>query len=177
MKTLYLITLATIVSCTQFAAQTPSQTTVIADKKSSSPIELGLRTSDKEWLDLNMLRGKPTLLFLFATFDGSSQIALTPLRLFMQDFDDIQVIGIAVQPKAERLLKAWSYALDPPFIVGADPYGRVEDGLSALGKIETVPTYILLDAKGYERARVHGIQNETQLIELTNRVRSRPVIR
>ena len=134
------------------------------------PVELGLRTVDGRWLEVRDLRGKPVLLFLFATFDTGSQAALKPLRSFVSQHDEVQVLGIAVQPRATQLVQAWAYALDPPFIVGVEPYGRIENGESSLGKIESVPTYILLDAAGYERERVTGLQNGRQLSELAGSV-------
>lgn len=130
------------------------------------PIELGLRTVDGRWLEVRDLRGKPVLLFIFATFDTGSQAALKPLRRFVDQHEEIEVIGIAAQPRAAQLVEAWDHALDPPFTVGVEPYGRVENGESSLGKIESVPTYIVLDAAGYERQRVTGLQTGRQLAEL-----------
>lgn len=129
-------------------------------------LDLGLRLSDGRWLELADLRGKPVLLFVFATFDAVSQAALKSLRPFVPRHPDVLVIGIAAQPRAIQLVEAWDYALDPPFVVGADPYGRVENGQSTLGKIETVPTYILYDARGYEVDRTTGLVTEGDLAKL-----------
>jgi hypothetical protein len=54
--------------------------------------------------------------------------------------------------------------------VGADPTGHVENGESMLGKIETVPTYILFDAQGRELARTSGLLSEGDLAELVRPV-------
>jgi len=110
-------------------------------------LDLGLRLSDGRWLELADLRGTPVLLFVFATFDAVSQASLKSLRPFVPQHPEVIVVGIAAQPRATQLVEAWAYALDPPFVVGADPYGRVENGETMLGKIETVPTYILYGAK------------------------------
>jgi len=83
---------------------------------------------------------------------------------------ELIVIGVAAQPRAAPLVEAWEYALDPPFVVGADPYGRVENGESTLGKIEAVPTYILYDADGYEIVRRTGLMTEGDLAELVEPV-------
>jgi hypothetical protein len=50
--------------------------------------------------------------------------------------------------------------------VGTNPYGRVENGESMLGKIDTVPTYILYDADGYEIDRTTGLLSEGDLAQL-----------
>ena len=106
------------------------------------------------------------LLFVFATFDAVSQASLKSFRPFVPQHPEVVVIGVAAQPRASQLVEAWAYALDPPFAVGADPYGRVENGESMLGKIETVPTFILYDAGGYEIARDSGLLSEGDLVKL-----------
>ena len=129
-------------------------------------LDLGIRLSDGRWLELADLRGTPLLLFVFATFDAVSQASLKSLRPFVPQHPEVIVIGIAAQPRATQLVEAWAYALDPPFVVGADPYGHVENGESSLGKIETVPTYILYDAQGYELDRTTGLLTEGELAQL-----------
>ena len=166
-----LLALMLATGCATAPAETAGETR--ATKKSSPRrLELGVRTTNGQWLELGALRGKPLLVFVFATFDAVSQAALKPLRRFVQNGAEIQIVGVAAQPRASQLVSAWAYALDPPFVVGTDPYGRVEEGLTALGKIETVPTYIVYDAAGYERERVTGMQSEKELIELARLVGS-----
>lgn len=140
-----------------------TETTPSASKTQGHHLNLGIRLADGRWLELADLRGTPVLVFVFATFDMVSQAALQPLRPFVQQHDDVIVVGIASEPRAGQLVEAWDYALDPPFVVGADPYGNVENGRSSLGKIEVVPTYILYDGQGAERTRVTGYQGEAQL--------------
>ena len=135
-------------------------------RQSDQRLELGLRLSDGRWLELGDLRGTPVLLFVFATFDAASQASLKPLRPFVQQHPEVVVIGVAAQPRASQLVEAWAYALDPPFVVGADPYGRVENGETMLGHIEQVPTYILYDPQGYEIDRATGLLSEADLAEL-----------
>ena len=129
-------------------------------------LDLGLRLSDGRWLELADLRGTPVLLFVFATFDAVSQASLKSLRPFVPQHPEVIVVGIAAQPRAVQLVEAWAYALDPPFVVGADPYGRVENGETMLGKIETVPTFILYGANGYEIDRTTGLVSEGDLARL-----------
>jgi len=140
-----------------------AEATAAAHPPQGGRLELGLRLSDGRWLELGDLRGNPVLLFVFATFDMVSQASLKSLRPFVQQHPEVVVIGVASEPRATQLVEAWAHALDPPFVVGADPYGSVENGRSALGRIEMVPTYILYDSQGYELERVTGYQSATQL--------------
>lgn len=133
-------------------------------------LDLGIRLSDGRWLELADLRGRPLLLFVFATFDTVSQASLKSLRPFVFLHPQFPVIGVAAQPRATQLVDAWAYALDPPFPVGADPYGRVENGESCLGKIETVPTFILYDANGFEIDRKTGLLSEADLAKMVEPV-------
>ena len=133
-------------------------------------LDLGVRLSDGRWLELADLRGTPVLLFVFATFDAVSQASLTSLRPFVPQHPEVVVVGIAAQPRAAQLVEAWAYALDPPFVVGANPYGHVENGESSLGKIESVPVFILYDADGYEIDRATGLLTEGDLARLVEPV-------
>lgn len=137
-----------------------------AKAKSGPRLQLELRLIDGRWVELAELRGTPVLLFVFATFDAVSQASLNSLRPFVPQHPEVVVVGVSAQPRAGQLVEAWAYALDPPFPVGTNPYGRVENGESMLGKIETVPTYILFDADGYEIDRTTGLLSEGDLAEL-----------
>ncbi|MEM7139220.1 MAG: TlpA disulfide reductase family protein [Myxococcota bacterium] len=154
--------LAPSTGCGSGAAGPVGSGTVSAEDRGPR-LELGLRLSDGRWLELGDLRGTPVLLYVFATFDMVSQAALEPLRPFVQQHPDLVVVGVASEPRAMQLVEAWAFALDPPFVVGADPYGNIENGQTVLGRIEKVPTYILYDQAGYEIERVIGYQGEAAL--------------
>ena len=141
-----------------------------AASRSGARLDLGLRLTDGRWVELANLRGTPVLLFVFATFDAVSQASLKSLRPFVPQHPELAVIGVGAQPRGAQLVEAWDYALDPPFLVGTNPYGYVENGESMLGKIETVPTYILYDATGYEIARTTGLLSEGDLDQLVKPV-------
>jgi hypothetical protein len=136
-------------------------------------LDLGIRLSDGRWLELADLRGTPVMLFVFATFDAVSQASLKSLRPFVPQHPEVIVVGVAAQPRASQLVDAWAYALDPPFVVGANPYGKVENGETMLGRIEAVPTFILYDAEGYEIDRATGLLSEGDLVELVERLTKR----
>ncbi len=134
-----------------------------ASQSQGPRLQLGIRLSDGRWLELSDVRGTPVLLFVFATFDMVSQASLKALRPFVQQHPEVLVIGVAAEPRATQLVEAWAHALDPPFVVGSNPYGKVENGQSSLGRIEIVPTYILYNSEGYELERVTGYRSEGEL--------------
>ncbi len=158
----------TIILCCTRDSAGARETTPHAAK--GERLDLGLRLTDGRWLELADLRGTPVLLFVFATFDAVSQASLKSLRPFVPQHPEVIVVGVAAQPRALQLVDAWAFALDPPFVVGANPYGYVENGESMLGKIETVPTYILYDANGYEIDRTTGLVTEGDLARLVEPV-------
>lgn len=127
------------------------------------PVELELRTPAGVPIFLGDLRGRPVLIFVFATFDGVSQASLRPLSRFVRHHPEVQVIGIAVQPGAETLLDAWAHALSPPFTVTYDPHERISTGTSDLGGVDQIPTYVLLDSRGLEVDRHVGFASERKL--------------
>ena len=170
------ILLGIVLSCTIVsgcARDSTSARETTLDTTKGARLDLGLRLSDGRWLELADLRGTPVLLFVFATFDTVSQASLKSLRPFVPQHPEVIVIGVAAQPRAQQLVDAWAFALEPPFVVGANPYGHVENGESMLGKIKIVPTYILYDANGYEIDRTTGLLSERDLAQLVEPL-SRP---
>lgn len=126
-------------------------------------VEITLRTSEGALLFVGDLRGRPVLLFLFATFDGVSQAALQPLRRFIRAHPEVHVLGVAIQPDPQQLLDAYVHALSPPFPVAYDPEDRVEAGKTALGSIGSVPTFVMLDALGRPVERHEGFASQRTL--------------
>ena len=126
-------------------------------------IELALRRSDGTFIDVGDLRGSVVVLFVFATFDGVSQMTLRPLESLVSARPDVRVVGIAAQPSARLLVDAYEHALSPPFPITYDPEERVQTGESSLGPIEGIPTLIVLDARGLESARHVGFIEDADL--------------
>lgn len=157
------VVLATLSStaCGGGSAETvPGRTT---SEPADEPIELSLRAPDGALIELGELRGRPTLLFLFATFDGTSQAAMRPLARFMRANPSVPVVGIAAQPGAGPLLDAWAAALQPGFTVAYDPEETVSQGISPLGALDGVPTFVMLDARGQIVDRHFGFASERVL--------------
>jgi len=123
----------------------------------------GLAYGDGLFETIRIAQGRPVLLYVFATFDGVSQMLLNPLRNVAERHRDLRIIGIAAQPSARLLVDAYVHALNPPFPIGYDPQESVRAGDSALGEIDTIPTLIVLDARGVEVARHTGFADERQI--------------
>lgn len=121
-------------------------------------VELALRRADGTFIDVGELRGEPVLLVILATFDGTSQMLLRPLREVAARHPELRMIGVAAEPSARLLIGPYETALEPPFAVTYDPEEQVREGTSALGPIDTVPTLILLDDRGVEAGRLTGFQ-------------------
>ena len=136
----------------------------------SRPLELALRRPNGAWIHLGDLRGKPVLLFLFATWDGVSQAALRPTNRFARAHgDEVHVIGVAAQPDAPQLLDPYERALQPLFPMAYDPARDVHRGASVLGELEAVPLYVMIDARGFEVDRHVGFPNTSTLENLLRR--------
>lgn len=111
-------------------------------------VELTLRTAAGPLMFVGDLRGHPVLLFMFASFDALSQAAMTPLERFAQAHPDVHVVGVALEPDAERLVRHFARTLQPPYPVTYDPEDALERGETPIGKIQAVPSFVMLDALG-----------------------------
>jgi hypothetical protein len=131
--------------------------------RAPGPVELDLRATDGSFVTVGDLRGKPTILFCFATYDGVSQAAVRPLSRFVRHHPEVYVLAIATQPNPEVFAQAWESALTPGFVVTFDPEENVIEGTTDLGYIGAVPTYILLDEHGVEVERYTGFASQNQL--------------
>jgi peroxiredoxin len=118
------------------------------DTPEPSAVRLNLETPDGETIEIEALRGKRVLLFFFTTYDIASQVEMERLVSFASRHPEIEVVGVALQPNAATLLALYRDYLEIPFPVTHDPSGRLQEGLSDLGLIGTVPSYVLLDEAG-----------------------------
>lgn len=129
-------------------------------------LEMLVTNEEGRSLQLSALRGRPSLLFLFATYDSTSQLALTPLITASQLDDRVTFIGIAVQEDAQEFLGPFKEALDIPFAIYIDSAGALLKGSTALGKLPGVPAYVALDAEGHIKKTFFGVASVDQLEEL-----------
>jgi peroxiredoxin len=122
--------------------------------------------ADGKPLNLRELRGRPLLLFVFTTFDDTCQLALMPLERVLRSHPELSALGIAVQPEPQQLLALYRDALGVSFPLAYEPDSQVVAGKTMLGPIQTVPTYVLLDAQGRIAARHTGALTAAALEEL-----------
>jgi hypothetical protein len=120
-------------------------------------VQLPLELATGQRTDLARLRGRPALLFMLATYDTASQLALVPLSELQAKRPELQLLGIALQPDAEKFLPLYANALDVQFPLAFDPSGNLLRGTTSLGEIPAVPCYLLLDAEGVVQARYVGV--------------------
>jgi hypothetical protein len=151
--------------CVSICACAGSEAQVVAP---APVLELTLGRADGTTCELAALSGKPTLLFLFATYDTASQFALAPLVRFIEKEPRLQVIGVALQPDAKAFLKLYQSSLAVPFALYTDPGNRLLHGDTALGRVGAVPAFVALDAEGHIRAQQVGVASAEQLRELAD---------
>jgi hypothetical protein len=136
----------------------------------TAPVDMALVDADRRRVHLGQLRGKPLLLFVFTTYDEASQLALTPLTSFLAEHPGLPAIGIAAQPDPSALLPLYRDALDVRIRLAYEADPQIVAGNSMLGRIETVPTYVLLDASGRIVARHSGAMTHGELEDFTEPV-------
>ncbi len=167
-----LLAACTLVLVACASKQTPAH----VDAALPVPIELQLHTTAGDSLEIATLRGRPVLLFLFATYDALSQAQTEPLHLLQRGHPELQLIGVAAQPKPRQLAAYWVDAIQPGFVVAYDPTDKLPHGESTLGAVPAIPAFIVLDASGMVRARVYGYQTASgldQLLKLALRTKPR----
>jgi len=130
------------------------------------PVELLLSRADGTRFQLSSLRDRPTLLFLFATYDTASQLALGHLERFLAREPRISVLGVALQPDANAFLDPYRDALSVDFPLSYDPGNTVLRGTSELGLITSVPAFIAIDTLGRVSATRYGVATPDELGEL-----------
>jgi hypothetical protein len=133
---------------------------------SKAALELSMTRVDGRSIELRALRGQAQLLFLFTTYDEASQFALVPISRLLEQEQDVQVLGIAVQPDAKTFLTLFARSLSVPFELYYEPNNQLLHGETALGPLRGVPAFVALDASGQVREVYYGIANLEKLRKL-----------
>ncbi len=125
---------------------------------------LVLQSAEGGHFDLADLRGKPTIIALFTTYNLYAQQVLVMLGNVWarRSTDGLEVVAISSEPEALELLRAYRESLALPFTVlrgDAD----VHEGRSPLGHLETVPLLLFVDRTGTIVARVARVDDEEAL--------------
>jgi peroxiredoxin len=119
-------------------------------------LELELARTDGSRMELSSLRGKPVLLFLFATYDEASQFDLVPLTRLAESEPDLTIIGVALQPEADKFLRLFKRSLPVPFELYYDPENALLSGSTPLGKLPGIPAVIAIDKDGRVQDSLFG---------------------
>lgn len=127
--------------------------------------------ADGRPLELAALRGKPVLLFMFATYDTASQLTLARLEAVLKRQTFVTVVGIALQPDAQRFLELYQQTLSVSFLLSYDPHGTILRGNTALGHVDAIPLLVALDEQGVARALHYGAATDAQLTDLIESIR------
>jgi hypothetical protein len=168
MKRAFLASVIILAACGGPAASSGAERIGISGRAPAAPgaVELALRRADGSFIDVGDLRGHVVVLFVFATYDAISQLAIHPLRAIAERYPNVRIVGIAAEPSARLLIGPYEHALHPPFPVTYDPEELVHSGEGPLGELEAVPTVIVLDREGVPAGRHVGLADERRLQEL-----------
>jgi peroxiredoxin len=135
----------------------------------AAPLKLALARADGRSIELSAYGGQPLLLFMFATYDQASQLALVKLTQFLSQHGSVQVAGVLMQPDAATFLPLFKEAVALPFEVYYDQDLRILKGESPLGKLNGIPTFVALDPTGHVREVRFGVLSTEQLEQLTGK--------
>ncbi|MCA9582787.1 MAG: TlpA family protein disulfide reductase [Myxococcales bacterium] len=155
-----LLSLGATIGCATQNAAPLGQSAALQDRA----VDIELVSVDGEPFFLGDYRGSDVVVFLFATFDGVSQISARPLSEFARSHPETVVIGIAIQPNAKSFAGPWRDVVDPDFVV-AYPANETAalSGATDLGHVEAVPTVLHIDPHGKLRNRHVGLVEPASL--------------
>lgn len=145
------------------------QTTADTFVSDGMPIELALRSSTGRAIDLADYRGAPVLIAMLGTYDTASQAALEMLGRYARHHPDVFVVAILAQQGADLLVEPFALAAGERFPIAYDPTSALLEGRTGLGPVESVPSFVTLDARGAFAAKHNGYVSERQLAILVDR--------
>jgi peroxiredoxin len=113
----------------------------------NAPIGLTLPALHGGDIELARYRGEPVVLHLFTTWSLAAQLDVPQLSEIARSGDQVEVVGIALDPDGYDLVAPWARESGVPYLVtlATDPIRR---GSSPLGPIGEVPTTIIVDPSG-----------------------------
>jgi hypothetical protein len=131
------------------------------------PLQFAFGTLDGKELSSDSTRGRTTALLFVTTYDLPSQAEALLLRDLLKTHKPRAngAIVMLEPPKSAPLAQVWADSLGLELPIGmASP--SLLSGDSQLGRIEGVPTLIVLDRRGRLVARRDGAQTREQIDEL-----------
>jgi len=134
-------------------------------------IEARKRAGRDERIDAESLRGRVTVLVFVTTYDVASQAATRfAMQLARGHVPRLNVALVVLEPIESRpLVDAFASALDLPFpaLLADDATIRGEGPFAGL---HHVPSFVVLDREGRERARHLGLVEHAELDAIVRRV-------
>jgi hypothetical protein len=121
-------------------------------------------------LDLASYRGQVVVLHFFTTWSLAAQVDLGELRRVREALapGSVVIVGVGLDPDGSRLLRPWRDAAqaDWPIVL---PSEEVMAGESGFGRIQVVPTTIVLDGGGQVVWRHEGGLPRDELLGVVRR--------
>ena len=134
-------------------------------------IEARKRAGRDARVDAESLRGRVTVLVFVTTYDVASQAATRfAMQLARSHVPRLNVALVVLEPLESRpLVEAFASALDLPFpaLLADDATIRGEGPFAGL---HHVPSFVVLDREGRERARQLGLVEHAELDAIVRRV-------
>jgi hypothetical protein len=155
-------------ACTVFGCHvTEGEPSALPRAELGEPVQFTFGTLDGKELSSDTTRGRTTALLFVTTYDLPSQAEALLLRDLLKTHKPRAngAIVMLEPPKSAPLAQVWADSLALELPIGmASP--TLMSGDSQLGRIEGVPTLIVLDRRGRLVARRDGAQTREQIDEL-----------
>ena len=147
-----------------FACASAPQPPAAAATKHGAPVEFAFGTPSGELLESRSTRGRVTALLFVATFDLTSQLMARRLdEVVRRHTPRVNAGAVALEaPNAAPLVEVFKSSLGLSYPVAlANSVGF--DRSTPFGKLDQVPTLVILDTRGREVARAQGVVTERDL--------------
>jgi hypothetical protein len=134
-------------------------------------LNLELSNVDGGEVDIADYRGRVLVLHVFATWADGALLDVDQLSALYRRGDRcIAMVGIAVDPEGYRLVGPWRRSLKIPYVltVASD---ALRAGQTPLGRVEAVPTTILVDPQGREAVRIERALGPGELAREVGKLR------
>lgn len=133
-------------------------------RPSSKPLSFEYVALDGTHVTAESLRGRVTVVVFLTTYDLSSQIVVRELAELMHTKKPrFNTLGVVLEPpKNAPLVDAFAATLELPFRLALSPSPESFDE-GPFGKVEAVPTVVVLDRAGVQRFRQAGAISTAEL--------------
>jgi hypothetical protein len=170
------LALATLIGCGASASTTPerpelSPVEVASPEQLGPPVEFAWTSIRGGEATSEAMRGRTTLLVFGTTYDVASQAQVRFVTAVVRRHTPRinALLVVLEQPENRILVEAFANAFDLPYPVALADAATIA-GEGAFRGLHHVPSVVVLDALGRERARHLGLLDEAGLEELLSKV-------